>query len=202
MLSNSDIKTQLRIELDKAILEFKSSPLHESLQSGYDNLMSYDFDSYKANLEKEIKTNLTSVWTNVENGINPEQKLDAILFEYYIPNELNLEAISYGIIDWEERDVNHVDVDMGFSYDFADGLEQEEGIALDFFNPYVEIINNESIDDYKLAHCYRLKGLIAIHEVFFNLYKQNTFEKINTNNEFYFLVGEHDSYCYAVLSNH
>ncbi|WP_298903460.1 hypothetical protein [uncultured Psychroserpens sp.] len=201
MLKNSDIKTQLKIELENAISEFKSSDIDVKLQIGYDKLMSFDFESYKVKLKEEIHRKLSSVWTNVENGINPEQKLDAILLEHYIPNQLNLEAYAYGIIEWEERDVNDVDVDMGCSYDFADGLEQDEGITLDFFNPYVEIINDESIDDYKLAHCYRLKGFIAIHEVFYELYKQNTFNKINMNDEFYILVGEHDSYCYAVLSN-
>ena len=198
MVSNNNIKIQLNIELEKAISEFKSSPNNEKLQIGFDKLFSIDFESYKVQLKEEIKRKLSSVWINIENGINPEQKLDAILFEHFTPDQFNLEALSYGIIDWQKKDLNHIDVDMGCDFDFADGLEQGDGITLDFFNSYLDYYETDEKCD--LAHCYRLKGLIAIHESFSELHKEGIFDCLNKNEEFYFLVGEHDSFCYAVFS--
>lgn len=198
MLTNKEIKEQLNIELDRAISEFKKLDKNENLTLGFENLLNFNFDSYKESLKKEIKTKIKSYWTNIENGINPEEKLDAILFEHYVPDSINLEANAYGIIDWEDKKVENIDVDMGFGYDFAEEFEQIEGITLNFFNPYVD--SYEIDETCELAHCYRLKGIIAIHETFYELHQEKEFDCINKNDDFYFLVGEHDSFCYPVLS--
>jgi len=166
MLSNDNIKVQLISELEKAISEFHLSSNTEKLMPGLNELMDYDFKTYKSNLKEEIEENLKSIWTNPENGINKEQKLDAILFEHYIPDTKDLEAFSYGIIDWEEKEINGVSVDMGWDFDFTDGLEQDKGVTLLYFNPYVANTDAQALDDYELAECYKLKGLISIHEAF------------------------------------
>lgn len=198
MLSNTVIKEQLNTELDKAISDFEVGATNQNLVSGFKKLLDFKFEAYKENLKSEVKTNLRLYWTNPENGLNPTQQLDAILFEHYIPDTINLKAVAYGIIDWKDKEVDHVDVDMGYEIDFATNFEQIEGITLDFFNPYLDSFDHDENSD--LAHCYRLKGLIAIHEVFYELYQENEFDGINKNDEFYLLVGEHDSFCYAVLS--
>ena len=198
MLSNNEIKQQLNLELEKAISQLKASDLNDSLRAGLKALLNFNFNKYKENLKSEIKRNLRTIWTNHENGINRDQKLDAILFEYQVADSINLKAIGYGIIDWNEKEVDNVDVDMGYDYDFADGFEQVEGITLNFFDSYLDSL--ESDQDFRLADCYRLKGTIAVHEIFWELHQENEFEKINKNDEFYFLLGEHDSICYAVLS--
>ncbi|UGS22586.1 hypothetical protein [Flavobacterium channae] len=198
MLTNKEIKEQLNIELDRAISEFKELNKTGNLISGFENFLNFNFDSYKENLKKEIKTNLKSYWTNVDNGINQDEKLDAILFEHYIPDTIDLEANAYGIIDWEEKNVEYVEVDMGFGYDFAEEFEQIEGITLSFFDPYVASFEIDETGE--LSNCYRLKGMIAIHEVFYELHKENAFDCLNKKEDFYILVGEHDSYCYAVLA--
>ena len=198
MLTNEEIKEQLNIELDRAILEFKELNKTGNLTSGFESFLNFNFDSYKENLKSEIKTNLKSYWTNVDNGINPDEKLDAILFEHYIPDSIDLEENAYGIIDWEEKNVEYVEVDMGFGYDFAEEFEQIEGITLSFFDPYVDSCEIDETEE--LSNCYRLKGMITIHEVFYELHQENTFDCLNKKEEFYILVGEHDSYCYAVLA--
>ena len=198
MLSNKDIKQQLNNEFNKAISVFKESNVNPTLNIGLEKLLDFNFDSFKENLKEEIKTNLKSYWTNPENGINSEQKLDALLFEHYTPDSINLEAIGYGIINWEEKDDENIDIDMGWDFDFAEGLEQVKGLTLNFFNPYIE--SWELDENCVLAHCYRLKGIISIHEAFYELYQKNEFDCINKNEEFYFLVGEHDSFCFPVLS--
>lgn len=198
MLTNNEIKEQLNIELERVISEFKKINRNENLALSFDNLLNFNFDSYKESLKKEIKTNLKSYWTNIENGINSEEKLDAILLEHYVPDSINLEAYAYGIIDWEEKNVENIDINMGFEYDFAENFEQIDGITLNFFNSYV---GNCEIDlTCELADCYRVKGIIAIHETFYELHQENEFDCINKKDEFYFMVGEHDSFCFPVLS--
>jgi hypothetical protein len=198
MLTNENIKRQLLTELDKAITDFKESEPSQNLLLGLEKFLDYDFGSYKERAKNEIRANLKFYWTNQGNGINPEQKLDAILLEYYAPDSLNLKAVAYGIIDWSKKDVDNIDIDMGYGYDFAEEFEQVEGLTLDFFNPYVNF--NEYDENFQLAHCYRLKGTIAIHEAFNELNQTKELDCINKNDEFYFLLGEHDSFCYAVLS--
>ncbi|RXK58967.1 hypothetical protein ESA94_16415 [Lacibacter luteus] len=198
MLTNQDIKQQLLSELNKTITEFKEADPSQNHLLQLEKLLEYDFESYKEIVKNEIRGNLKSYWTNHENGINPEQKLDAILFEHYVPDSVNLKAVAYGIIDWSKEAVDNIEIDMGHGYDFAEGFEQVEGLTLDFFNPYVNFY--ESDENLQLAHCYRLKGTIAIHEAFYELNQTNEFDCINKNDDFYFLLGEHDSFCYAVLS--
>jgi hypothetical protein len=198
MLTNHDIKRQLLFELEKAIKDFKEAHPNQNLRSGLDKLLNYDFESYKERAKNEIRTNLKLYWTNHDNGINPEQKLDAILLEHYVPDSLNLKAMAYGIIDWNNGAVDNIDIDMGHGYDFADEFEQVEGLTLDFYNSYQEFY--ESDETCQLAHCFRVRGAIAVHEAFYELNKDNEFDRLNKTDEFYFLLGEHDSVCYAVLS--
>lgn len=198
MLSNSDIYQQLQAEVEQAISSFKSSGAYQELAHGFEQFETFDFAAYRSKVKEEIKTNLHAVWTNTARGIDPSQKLDAILLEYYQPDQENLEAFSYGIIDWEGKEVTEVEVDMGWSYDFADALEQNTGITLDFFNPYIDDFDDD--EEYELMRCYLSKGLLAVHEAMMELHQENAFDVINKNDEFYFLLGEHDSDCYAILS--
>ena len=56
MLTNKEIKEQLNIELNIAISEFKKLDKNKNLTLGFENLLNFNFDSYKESLKKEIKT--------------------------------------------------------------------------------------------------------------------------------------------------
>lgn len=193
MLTNKEIKQQLNTELDRAISNFKKLDENQNSTLGFENLLNFNFYSYEESLKKEIKTNLKVYWINTDNGINSEEKLDAILFEHYVPDTINLKAIAYGIIDWEEKKVDNININMGYGYDFAEEFEQVEGLTLTFFNSYVD--SSEIEETSELKHCYRLKGIIAIHETFYELHQEKELDCLNKNDAFYFLVGEHDSFC-------
>ncbi len=207
MLSNEEIGNQLQSELETAISEYKSSNKFEQTEKVFNELLSYNFARYKRRLRREILKKVKRIWTNPKKGINPEQILDAFLFEHDFPKAKNQEAELYGIVEWEEKDIKNAVVDMGYSYDFADGLEQVSGIKTPFFNPFVrnklgkEYYENSILvtDDKELAKCFQLKGVLAIHEVFTELNSQNAFDQINKNDGFCFLFGEHDEECYLIL---
>ena len=207
MLSNEEIGNQLKSELEIAVSEYKSSDKFEQTEKVYNELISYNFSRYKRKLKKEILKNIKRNWTNPKKGINPKQKLDGILFEHDFPQVKNQEAELYGIVDWEEKNAESVKIEMGYSYDFADGLEQINGMKIQFFNPFVKNKLGKSYyengilitDDKELAKCVQLKGILAIHQVFIELYHENAFDNINKNNGFHFLFGEHDEECYLIL---
>jgi len=208
MFSNEEIGNQLKHELEIAVSEYKSSGKFKQTENVFDELMSYNFSRYKRRLRKDILTNVKKNWTNPKRGINPDQKLDAILFEHDFPQVKNQETELYGIIDWEQKTIESVKVEMGNSYDFADGLEQIPGIKTQFFNPFVKNRLGKSYyengilitDDKELAKCFQLIGILAIHKVFSELNNENTFDRINKNNGFHFLFGEHDEECYLILT--
>ncbi|WP_179374912.1 hypothetical protein [Winogradskyella wichelsiae] len=208
MLSNEEIGNQLKSELEIAISEYKSSNKFKKTEKVFNKLMSYDFDEYKSDLKKKVVKKIKKRWTNPKEGINPEQKLDAILFEHEFPQEKDQKTKLYGIINWKKETIKHVKVKMGFSYDFADGLEQIKGLKTQFFNPFVKKKLGKSYyengvlitEDRELAKCFQLKGIIAIHEVFNELNDKNAFDKINKNENFHFVFGEHDDEYYLILS--
>ncbi|WP_422104111.1 hypothetical protein [Winogradskyella sp.] len=208
MIENKDIEHLIKIELEKAIAAYKNSERFTETESVFNELMNYNFDRYKRKLKKEIKRKIKRSWTNPKKGINPELKLDAFLFEHYFPEVKDHEADIYGIIDWEEKKVDQLVIDMGYAYDFADGLEQDPGITMQFYNPFVKNKLGKSYykdgilitEDTELAKCFQLKGMISIHQAFYELHNENAFDKVHKNDEFYILFGEHDDDCYLLLS--
>ncbi|MEP2280659.1 hypothetical protein [Maribacter sp.] len=207
MLSNEEIGIQLQTELDTAIAEYKSSNKFELTEKVFNELMSFNFARYQRRLKRDVSKKIKRLWINPKKGINPEQKLDAFLFEHDFPKTKNQEAELYGIVEWENKEIQSVVVDMGYSYDFADGLEQMSGIKTQFFNPFVknklgkEYYENSILvtDDKELAKCFQLKGVLAIHEVFTELNRQGAFDLINKNDRFCFMLREHDEECYLIL---
>ncbi len=208
MLSNEEIGNQLKNELEIAISEYKSSDKFKETENVFNALMSYNFCRYKRNLKREISKKVKKNWINPKKGINPEEKLDAILFEYDFPQVKNQEAELYGIINWGKKITESIKVEMGYSYDFASGLEQVHGIKIHFFNPFVKNKLGKSYyengmlitDDKELVKCFQLKGALSIHQVFLELNNENTFDIINKNKGFHFLFGEHDEECYLILA--
>ncbi len=207
MISNQDIENQLNEALEKAISEYKVSNEFVQTEGVFNELMTYNFTRYKERLKKEVLSKVKKVWTNPKKGIDPKQKLDAMLFEHDFPQSKNQEAELYGIVAWEKENIESVKVEIGYSYDFADELEQVSGIKLQFFNPFVKSKLGKShyengiliTEDRLLAKCFQLKGVLAIHQVFSELNSENAFNSINKNNKFYFLFGEHDEECYVIL---
>ncbi len=200
MIANNRIKVQLKSELQMAIIDLKETTDVDRLTDILKDLDAYDFEEFKIQLTTEIKNNLKSVWTNKVNGINKSQKLDAFLFEHFTPHSQNTEALAYGIINWEEKDIDGVEVDLGFDYGFAEDLEQEKGLTLNYFDPYVNNKEALELDEYHLLECFKIKGLIAMHEVLAELDDKEELKAIHKNKEFCFLVSEHDTSCHLVYS--
>lgn len=165
----------------------------------------FDFENYKKNTAHEIETHLTEWWTNPSKGINPDEVIYSILFEYDYYLAKNVQAHSYGIVSWEDFKLHTKSFDMGYSYDFAEGFEANPGISLNFFDN-LEVFNGrdnlpDDIDEYELAYMegyqellklYLFSGLVALNEVFKSLNEKGIFKKINTKKGFMFMIGEHD----------
>lgn len=198
-MTNLKITSNLENLHKNAFETFENSTSSPEETTAFKELKQFNFDIYKTELKEQIKKRFNEIWTNTEKGVDPNQKLDGFLLEYFAPAQLFTEAIGYGIIDWKEKDINAAEVDMGWDYDFADGLEQTDGIILSYFNPFTKIIGIEPEDNSLIKDCFKFKGLVIINQVFNELHEERLFDKMNTNKDFYFLVGEHDEGCNAVL---
>jgi hypothetical protein len=198
-MTNLEITSNLENLLKNAFETFKNSTPSSEEITAFKELTEFDFDTYKKGLKEQIKNRFNEVWTNTEKGIDPNQKLDGFLLEYFAPSQPFTEAIGYGIINWKEKDIDTAAVDMGWDYDFAEGLEQTDGITLSYFNPFTNIQVIDPENDSRIKECFKFKGLAIINHVFNELNEEGLFDKMSINKEFYFLVGEHDEGCHAVL---
>lgn len=122
---NDKISNYLKAQLDSYKSKLKATanlkPLFSELLQ---KLEEFDFESYKKQTENEIKTNLVDWWTNPSKGINPEEVVYSILFEYDYYLAKNVEAHSYGIVSWEDFKLHTKSFDMGCSYEFQQVLKQ------------------------------------------------------------------------------
>ncbi|MGL4631321.1 MAG: WGR domain-containing protein [Leadbetterella sp.] len=203
---NDKISSYLKAQLDSYKSKLKATanlkPLFSEL---FQKIEEFDFESYKKQAEKEIETNLVDWWTNPSKGINPEEMVYSILFEYDYYLAKNVEAHSYGIVSWEDFKLHTKSFDMGYSYDFSAGFEASPGITLNFFDN-LEIFHDwdnlpDDIDGndlyymegyQELLKTYLFSGLVALNEVFKILNSKGIFKKIKSKKGFMFMIGEHD----------
>ncbi len=204
MNKNTEIKQNLQKKLNKYL------DLYQSIQSKepiFDRLLaeleSFDFELYKKNVHDEIKVNLIEWWTNTEKGIIPSEELFAILFEYGYFLQKGVDAPAYGIGEWKNFEIQTDEFDMGFDYDFTTEFYASPGITLNFFDPLEILDHNELKYKYKdieefdgydeIIQLFKVKGMIAIHEVLEKLDKEGTFNTLNCKDNFMFLINEHDT---------
>jgi len=206
MNKNEIIKFNLEKRLTQTLDSFNAlsnkEPIFQKLLA---ELNSFDFEIYKKIIEEEIKINLIEWWTNTKRGIIPSEELYAILFEYDYFLQKGVEATSYGIGEWKDYKVHTDEFDMGFDYDFTTEFYASPGMSVNFFDPLQILDHNEIEDKYKdvdieefsgyeeIIQLFKVKGMIAIHEVIVKLDKEGVFEKLNFKDNFMFIIDEHDS---------
>ncbi|GLR16167.1 hypothetical protein [Portibacter lacus] len=204
MNKNKEIKQNLERRLAESLNSFKSikdkEPIFESL---FTEFQSFNFETYKKQIEQEIQKNLAEWWTNPEQGIIPTEELFAILFEYDYFFQKDVEATSYGIGAWKDFKIQTDEFDMGFDYDFTTEFYACPGISVNFFNP-LEILDHnnleekysdiEELDGYDdIIQLFKTKGMISIHEVLERLDSEGIFNSLNCKENFMFIIDEHDS---------
>jgi predicted DNA-binding WGR domain protein len=203
---NDKISSYLKAQLDSYKSKLKATTnLKPIFSEILKKLEEFDFENYKIDAENEIKTNLVEWWTNPLKGINPDEVVYSILFEYDYYLAKNVEANSYGIVEWEDFKLHTKGFDMGFNYDFAEGFEANPGITLSFFNNLdlfssqdnlpkdIDIDELYYMEGYQeLLKTYLFSGLVALNEVFKILNNKGVFNTIKSKKGFMFMIGEHD----------
>lgn len=204
---NEIIETYLFKQRDEYLNKFKSiNNIDAIFQNLFDDLMKFDLVKYRNKLKAEIKENLNSWWTNADKGIVKEEVLYAILFEYddYYYSK-DVEAVSYGIGEWQDYKVQTEVFNMGYNYDFATEFYAAPGITLNFFDSLEKLDKPNSPSNYddvelydleghfELMELYKFTGFTAIHQVLKELNNEGELEKLNYKNGFMFIIGEHDS---------
>jgi predicted DNA-binding WGR domain protein len=205
--SNDKISNYLNVQLESYRSKLKAlttiKPLFAEILK---KLEQFDFENYKKSVEETIENNLIEWWTNPSKGINPNEVVSSILFEYDYYLTKDVEAHAYGIVSWENFRLHTKSFDMGYDYDFAEGFEASPGIKLNFFDN-LEIFNDwdnlpDDVDGNELYYMegyqellktYLFSGLTCLHEAFKTLDKKGIFKRIKTKKGFMFMIGEHDS---------
>lgn len=166
----------------------------------YKALDIFDVNAYKAKVALEIETNLKEWWTNPNKGIDPNEVVYSILFEYDYYMRKDVTAEAYGLVVFEGFRSYTKSFNMGFDYDFTAGFYALPGITLDFFDELEKVGNDErihvdlSIDSgyEEILKVYALNGFVMLQEVFAELGQKGIFKSINAKKGFMFMIGEHD----------
>jgi len=134
-MTNEVLKTNLLTRRETCISTIRAIPeLDAYLKAIYKTLNRFDFNAYKQKIEKEILENLKEWWTNPDKGINKDEELYAILFEYDYFFQKNVKAVAYGIGAYENYQIQTDKFDMGYDYDFTTAFYSSPGISLNFFD--------------------------------------------------------------------
>lgn len=204
-MKNSDIYSAINLSIKNAEQQLSQfRPLHPELENVISQLEVYDFEQFKENLKLDVRKKVVDLWTNENNGVDKSETVQAFLFEHYDPEEKNTEAFTYGIIDWENVEFAPIYMEMGFNYDFAQGLEADSGIVLSYLDPIADLNSDEIKDKFggtefweaegfwEMRQLVELKGLKNCHEAFIDLNQEGVFDEINKSDNFLFLLGQHD----------
>lgn len=205
-MKNERIKSNLIHQKNECLKAYESIQERPEL---FDELCAaletFDFEGYKIKLENEIRQHLNDWWTNPEKGINKEEELYAVLFEYDYFFAKEVDAAAYGIGQWKDYQEQTEPFDMGYEYDFTTQFYAVPGITLNFFDPLERLDNPDLPSAYEdmevselegfseLIQLYKISGILTIHEVFQKMDQQQEFEGLNYKDNFMFIIGEHDS---------
>lgn len=227
LMSNLSIKKNLNFRKNRILSVLNSNTSLDPLfRAVLNDVHRFDFATYKERLYRELLVNMEAWWINTEKGIQQEQPLDAILFEYDNFFLKDCKALAYGIWKWKDQKVQTDQFDMGSNYDFTTGFHAVPAISVNFFDSLKaleydnlppkfknEVLTSNAIaaqlekygyiklaravdeyeEYYQLIKLHQYKGMIAIHEVLCTLDQEKAFETLNYNDNFMFLIGEHDT---------
>lgn len=161
--------------------------------------------------EREITTNIKEWWTNKEKDVDTEAQLLAILFTYGYLEELNSEALAYGII--KSRGPLQIGPEPYLLdyHDYADGFYAMPGITLTSRKSLNRLDWTNIDEKYKNVQMYDLDGYhelfdtfrhsieLSLHYALRNLRDKGEFAPLKMTKPFHFLLQEHDERVRPVL---
>ncbi len=153
-MGNKIIRETLINRKNSCLEKLESIPnLDSFINKILNRFFKFNFHSYKKKLKKEILKNLKEWWVNPAKGIDKEEKLLAVLFEYGHFFKKNVKAEAYGIGEWKNHKAYTDKFDMGVNYDFTKEFYASPGITLNFFDTLYYL------DEDKLPKKYTDEGL-------------------------------------------
>lgn len=200
-MTNKLIKETLEERIECSLEDFKEIEKPFFLFNELLNyLNNFDFDKFKKDLKAEFINGLELSLERYKD--NEQPKINGYLIEHDNHFTSDSWANTYGItlkeedgdLSTEYTNIFHETVGpMNLTLYFLDQLEKLSDYETKYSNLFnTEVFCNE-IDGYDdFISIYFTRGYLAIHEVLTELYNDKFFEKINFEDKFVFLIGQHD----------
>lgn len=200
---NKEIRNYLTKRRESAINAFlKVNNPHPLLMEIFSELREIDEKAVQNTFTDELKKNCKEYWTAAEEGFNPEEKMQVLLFEYYYPHGINPEAWAYGIMGDGFR-IAPIPYDFGNDYDFISNMYASNGVTLMTFSPLVKL-GDEIPPQYKDHDFYQEEGYddlvdafvfttyLIFHDAFIEFVNSEEFKLVSREKILHVLIGEHD----------
>jgi hypothetical protein len=196
---NNEVKKQLEKQIRQSTSDFKAveSP-HILFTEIFSELGKIDEQAAKQDFIEQLEHYCATDWTNPSEGVNPDEKIEALLFEYDDPFGGGSSA-AYGIVGSGFR-IKSVPYLCGSDYSFASGMDATCGIALKPLHPLFRI--NEEYEDvefwdeegyYELLSAFHNTTYLILHEAVSVFVKGEIFKEMNRTSIFKIVICEHGS---------
>ncbi|HLP93165.1 MAG TPA: hypothetical protein VK168_03970 [Saprospiraceae bacterium] len=177
------------------------NPLMENLLLA---LESIDEELVQQNFFTELVENCQNNWTNEEEGFNPEEKIQVLLFEYDYYFTKNPLALAYGLIGKDFK-IKIKPYRYGYNYEFASSLEANNGLTLTTFSPLAALGDEipeayASYDFFEdegftpLIDAYKFTTYLIAHRAVRAFVKTNAFKRLSRETILHVMIGEHDTW--------
>jgi hypothetical protein len=200
---NEEIKSYLKQRADEAVNDFlKIDNPHPLFIEIFSELEQINRKNVQQGFVEELKRNCKEYWTNEEEGFNPEEKVQVLLFEYDDYTISDPEALAYGIMGKGFK-IKSIPYEFGNDYEFVSSIEANYGITLTTFSPLAKLGDNtppeyEDYDFYdeegyiELKYAYVFSTYLILHEAIGEFVMSDEFKLLSTEKILHFMIGEHD----------
>jgi hypothetical protein len=197
---NNEVKKQLEKQINQSIDDFKAIEFpHILFTEIFSELDKIDKEAARQDFIEQLEHYCSTDWTNPDEGMNPDEKLDALLFEYDDPCGGAFSA-AYGIVGSGFK-VKSVPYLCGSDYGFASGMDATYGVRLKPLSPLDKVHGKEyeGVEFWEEDGYFELLGAfvnttcLILHEAVSVFVKGETFKKMNITKIFKIVICEHDS---------
>lgn len=202
---NKEIRNYLTKRREAAINTFlKVNNPHPLLMEIFSELREIDEKAVQNTFADELRKNCKEYWTAAEEGFNPEEKVQVLLFEYYYPHGTDPEAWAYGIMGNDFR-ISLIPYNYSSNDDFVSSIVSNYGVTLTTLSPLAKLGDDISpqYKDYDfvqedgyldLFDAFIFTTYLIFHDAFIEFVNSEEFKLLSREKILHVLIGEHDAW--------